>query len=445
MSSVPIVLQPQVHVPLDVQTAFFFALLFVITAFATRLRGSFGVGAMLAVDPFTLYRYVGATTVSIPKVVLLGVAVGLIARNPPLGALRDCRIRALLLAAGTVVIVTALTSVSSTHPSDTLREIFKVCEYFVAFVVAFIAFATDPDERIVRWSLTLSVIAVTALAIVQDYTIAPAGIMLHGTLLPRIAGPLEGPNQLAGYFEIVVPVLLALRLRRGASPVLDLTLIAAVFATLLTFSRGGIVGLVLGILTVVLASASSRLTRPFVVTVMAVAVIFAVTFGAVVITGHGGQLANAPLLGRASDTESGAASTTAFSGLGTRTDLWRAAWAMWRAHPLLGVGAGNYELDLAQYGPAGIRTQANSLYLQALAEGGVLLLIAVLALIAVALTTLLRYARSPFAIGALGATVALATHQVVDDLFFYPKVGELWWLLLGVAAATIVLESPARR
>lgn len=446
MSSVPIVLQPQVHVPLDWQTAVFFALLFVIAAFATRLRSSFGVAAILAVDPFSLYRYVGTTTVTIPKVVLLGVAVGLILRNPALHALRDRRIAALLLSAIALVGVTALTSLPAAHRSDTLRETFKACEYLIAFVVAFVCFAMDPDERIVRWALTLSVIAVTAAAIVQDYTVAPAGMLLGGTLFPRIAGPLEGPNQLAGYFEIVVPLLLAFRLARGPSPVLDLTLIAAIFATLLTFSRGGIAGLALAVATVFLASARSRMTRPFVLMVAALAVVFAVTFGAAVISGHGGQLADAPLLGRASDTASGAASATEFSGLGTRTDLWKAAWAMWRAHPLLGVGAGNYELDLAQYGPAGIRTHANSLYLQALAEGGIVMLGTLLALLAIALATLARYADSPIAIGALGATVALAMHQVVHDLFFYPKVGELWWIVLGVAAATIVRSSaPLRR
>jgi hypothetical protein len=69
-----------------------------------------------------------------------------------------------------------------------------------------------------------------------------------------------------------------------------------------------------------------------------------------------------------------------------------------------------------------------------------------LALLAAAFATLVRYADSPLAIGALGATIALVAHQVVDDLFFYPKVGELWWIVLGVAAATIVRPSaPLRR
>jgi hypothetical protein len=40
-------------------------------------------------------------------------------------------------------------------------------------------------------------------------------------------------------------------------------------------------------------------------------------------------------------------------------------------------------------------------------------------------------------LGALAASVALALHQVVDYLVFYPKVGGAWWLLLGIAAAAL--------
>ncbi len=129
-------------------------------------------------------------------------------------------------------------------------------------------------------------------------------------------------------------------------------------------------------------------------------------------------------------------------GVGNRSELWAAALRMWRDRPLLGVGAGNFELELPRYGVFGVRTHANSWYLQALAEGGVVLLAATIALVAAILAALggnglLARLRggSPWVLAGLAATVALALHQIVDLLVFYPKVGGAWWLLVGIAAA----------
>jgi O-antigen ligase len=431
MNSVSIVVQAQPHIALDWRSSVAFALVFVASAFVTRSKPAAGIAIMLALDPFSLSRYVGDTTITLPKVALLAVATGLLVRNPHLEILLEHRLLPLIAAAATVVAATALTIVASAHHAETLRETLKDTEYFAAFIVAVVAFALDPDERAVYRGLLAGGIAAIVVALVQDYTIAPAAIDVRGARFPRIAGPLDGPNQFAGYLEILLPVLLAFRLMRGAHAILDLTFVAGLFACVLTFSRGGLSGLLLGCAAVVVAVVRPHAMRAFVIATAAAACVFAAAFGAAVMSGH---------------AETARAGPDNFSGLGTRTDLWRAAWAMWRAHPWLGVGAGNFELEIAAYGPSGVRTHANSLYLQSLAEGGAVLFAATVALFATAWATLLRNLRTPLVVGALGATLALAAHQVVDDLFFFPKVGELWWIVLGIAAATIVRSSaPLRR
>ena len=101
------------------------------------------------------------------------------------------------------------------------------------------------------------------------------------------------------------------------------------------------------------------------------------------------------------------------TGLGTRSELWHAAKTLWRSHPWLGVGGGNYELEFPRAGVTDAQTHANSLYLQSLAEGGVVLFLATIGTIAAALLTMWKEARnSPFALGALGATVAFAYTSV---------------------------------
>src|SRR6185312_395904 len=123
-------------------------------------------------------------------------------------------------------------------------------------------------------------------------------------------------------------------------------------------------------------------------------------------------------------------------GVGNRGQLWDAALRMWRRHPLVGVGAGNYELELPFYGVLGVRTHANSWYLQSLAEGGILLFGATVGVIAAIGAAFVREVRrSPWIAGAAAASLEICLHQIADYLIFFPKVGMTWWLLLGIAAA----------
>jgi hypothetical protein len=39
--------------------------------------------------------------------------------------------------------------------------------------------------------------------------------------------------------------------------------------------------------------------------------------------------------------------------------------------------------------------------------------------------------------GALAASTGFALHQFFDLLVFFPKVGELWWIVLALGAARV--------
>ncbi len=122
-------------------------------------------------------------------------------------------------------------------------------------------------------------------------------------------------------------------------------------------------------------------------------------------------------------------------GVGTRVQLWPAALQLFSRHPVLGVGAGNYEMLLPTVGLHGIQTHAGSLWLTTLAEQG---LVGVAVLILFAVVSLREtFARrdDPLGLAAFLAITSLLVHQLFDDLFFFPKVAALAWLMIGAGTA----------
>jgi O-antigen ligase len=86
-----------------------------------------------------------------------------------------------------------------------------------------------------------------------------------------------------------------------------------------------------------------------------------------------------------------------------------------------------------------VRTHANSLYLQALSETGLVGLGAMLFLIWTVIATFARsFSRRPIVIGIFAGSVALALHQVFDDLWFFPKVAVFWAILLGIGVVEVL-------
>jgi O-antigen ligase len=412
---------------LDLPSAVAFALLAAAAFALTRRRSVWGLGLLIVADPFDCARYVGWTTVTIPKVVLLGVALGLVARRASLRPLGRRDVRALVCSALAIVLVTIATVIPGTYIDAVGRESLKAIEYLAVFSIALVAFADDPAETPLWYALAAVTAIVCASALVQEWTGAPAGVMLAGRVLPRIAGMLEGPNQLAGFFDIAIPLLLARGVRRGGGPFLALVAIAFV-TDVLTFSRAGIAAVAIGVFFVALGTTGADARRRVMIA------------GCIVFLATASALVKLDLFGRfmsASDIDTA-------SGLGSRDELWTAAIAFWRAHPILGIGAGNFELELPQAGLPGVRTHANSLYLQTLAEGGILLFGATLASIVAAIRTF--YVRAPkdaLFVGIGAATIALAVHQLVDFLTFFPKVGGFWWLWLGIASGALVARAKA--
>ena len=430
MTYLPVVDRFATPVALDPLSAALFAVAFVASTLLTARRPAYGLAALVLVTPVAFAHDVAGTTLTLPKTVLLGVLVGLLTYRGCARLLTRPPAPLLLGAFALLFAATALTIVDAVHRGPVVREAFKVIEYAAFFAAAFLCRALDRDDAPLLGAVCIAAIVVAITALMQELVGAPSGLYIGAAIVPRIAGLLEGPNQLAGYCEIAVATLGAWALARRFA-LLDVALALAVCAAVLTLSRAGWFSLAI-VLAVVAAAGGKRAWPALAPAALGLA---AGAIGAAgwAIAAHNPNVLRASLEGSAYA-----------GGVGNRSELWRAAWRMWLTRPILGVGAGNFERLLPAYGLFGVRTHANSWYLQALAEGGIVLFAATLALLAAIVAGLGRglsparlRAGSPWVLAALAATIALALHQTVDYLVFYPKVGGAWWLLIGIAAASV--------
>ena len=397
-----------------------YAALLVAGALIAMRRPAYAIVLLILVQPFAIYGNAWVTTATLPKVALLGVLLGLATHAGVLRPLARPAPRALLIAGAAVLAATMLSGAHATYLAPVVRESLKTVEYLFLFGAVVCAYRLDPDAALVRNACITVVTLVALLALSQEFYGGTSGLRLNGRELVRVAGPLEGPNQLAGYCDIAIPLLFALAVDSPA-PIIAASLFLIVLADVLTFSRGGGLGVTAGVLAVALTY-RRRLLQPL-------AFIAAALVAGISLIGF---LAHTPAIFRVWDN------AITSGGVGTRTNLWLAAFKLWREHPIFGVGAGNFELEIAQTGLRGIRTHANSLYLQSLVEGGIPLLAATLWLTYVSIATFARERlRSPFILAAFAGSIAIGLHQVFDLLVFYPKVGGWWWIVLALGAACV--------
>ncbi len=112
--------------------------------------------------------------------------------------------------------------------------------------------------------------------------------------------------------------------------------------------------------------------------------------------------------------------------------LWQTAWDTWLTHPLFGVGLGNYAEWIHPGVGATLPYYAHNLYLDVIVEIGVVGLIFFLGLIGYAVQRVWQEARSGgIALGVLAALVLYLTHSLFETALFSVPVTILLTLLLA--------------
>jgi hypothetical protein len=418
-----------------------------IIAGVLAYRATWTAAASLAATaPFAWYQSLGPTLITVSKAAFVGAIVGLAVAAALRPQVRADFARALRGDIAPLALIAfallALASIGwSVGKADAVRDSFKWLWYAGAFCVTAVSVRSTADAMRVAAVLFVSSAVVGLDGLWQSFTGAPDVFKAaDGSLVPRIASTLEGPNQFGAYLETVIPVLLSVllfaRLHRIAFIAGSLLLGLLTSDLLLTFSRGAFWACAAGAVLVVAAYIWAR--RNADVQTLALlpkrGAVVAASVALFVIPVAGAVLSPDAL------KHEFLATPTATASMSVRGQLWTCAESLIATAPVFGVGAGNFadrnancalRLDAAWHG------SANNWYLETAADLGV----AGLALLAVFLGAMLLRARGsetwsdPVAVGAYGALLAIVLHGFVDDVMPFPKAALTFFIVIAMIPA----------
>jgi O-antigen ligase len=353
--------------------------------------------------------------------------------------------------------IVALSIVVASSHSATLKEIIKWGEVTAAVVLTLLLARTERQVRLVAWALIVAGLAEALLGCAQ-WAFATGSLGPGGSSI-RVFGTFGQPNPYGGYLNFALPLALSLALFGRDARERWVAAAASVILLLaegLANSRGALIGLTAAVVIIaVLGWRRERLAIS--------AVVFGVPLAIIAWIGQlvPQHLQNAVLnqvrvngLTLSCAPNSGVNDAN-FSTV-ERLAHWVAGLRMFLAHPLLGVGAGNYNNAYSQYAvacwpePLG---HAHNYYINVAAETGILGLVTFLALVVAALylgwrathpatngplwtklpnapAARLRWLLGPagptsamtsraLAIGFAAVIVALCVHNLTDDLFVH--------------------------
>jgi len=307
----------------------------------------------------------------------------------------------------------------------------------VVLVLIVVTLVREPREGALVVGGVLGVAAVFGLLAVAEW--ADVFALQHPVLFTsgygiRARVTFLDPNILASFLMstilLAVPLVASAPMKRITRALGVIALLAALIGLAATYSRGGLGGLVIGLVAVAVVMRAPRRAKLAFAAVMVVAVVAA---GALIFDA---RWVEENVLGAG---ETGSATN--------RVYMVEGALRMWADHPF-GVGLDNYQVVYPAYrdprAEAGI-VESHTAYVTVLAETGFLGLLAFLwALGAFLLRTALPVARRAhdatlhaLATGALAAALALSAQAFTYSL----EASKFWWFAIGLGTAAWCMAS----
>jgi O-antigen ligase len=381
--------------------------------------------------------------------------------------------RLLLLWAGLLWALLLAASFTLYSRTEAFKETLRWAEAFLVWLLALNTLKKPWQIAGLVACLLLAPAADAAIGLIQFASGdgPPSFRIAAGSPFVRAYGTIGAPNSFAGYLNMAWPLALALavgaildyrfqivdlrassqskinNLKSKIFPILGSWLATGllVAALVASFSRGGWVGAAIGLLamTIALGRAAARWT------------IAAIGAGALLLALGGASLLPQPIAARLAsltrnvsifDASSVEVTDENFAVVERMAQL-QAGWRMFAAHPLVGVGPGNYNAaypDFVVVPWYASRGHAHNYYVHMAAEAGAFGMLAYLALLAgvsyqslIALRNTNAIFHHSIAVGCCGIIAAVAGHNLFENLHVLSmgiQLAAVWGLITVLAA-----------
>jgi O-antigen ligase len=261
-------------------------------------------------------------------------------------------------------------------------------------------------------------------------------VNISGHTYLRATSVFPDPHMLAFFLNILIFLCLGLIFfskKKRATHIIFLFFL--ILASLLTFSRGGYLGLAGGFIFLAIYFIP-KINRKYKIAGAAI-IIFLGLF--LIVPGP------ASTRGDASSTRGGPVSQRFFSSFNLsegsnagRIKTWNQAIEVIARHPVFGVGIGNYPLEIKAVADYREPIYAHNAYLDIAAETGIITALIWMALLFLAFRNfILKSKGNIFFLGAAAALVSFAAHSLVETPIYSPVVLTLFLILISFASANI--------
>lgn len=262
-------------------------------------------------------------------------------------------------------------------------------------------------------------------------------VNVNGATLLRVFSFFPDPHMFSFYMGLILPILISFGLfyekdlGNSGSLVLRNRIVVAIFifpmlfSEILTFSRGGYIGMVagLGVLIVLGWNYFGHRKRYVIGSFFALIMLFAITNGQSFVM----RFISSFDLGEGSNSE--------------RLKNWGQGFEMFSDNFISGVGIGNYSYELKPSADYRTPIYAHNTYLDIGAEMGVFALLAWTILFGISIVQLYAYSKNTknnaekaFSLGLIGSLVWFSTHSFFDTAIYSPTVLAVLMVILAMAA-----------